>query len=197
MNVQAKLCTTPEREEPEARFRVLMIRALDGDSGAYRELLGELSRYLRGYFKRRIRDPEAEDLVQETLLAVHSKRHTYDRALPFTPWAYAVARYKLADHFRRNHSPHVPLDEVGELQLLAHLPTRQRSLIKDVKLQGLSVAGCNVSAAADVMTSGRVDSTERVEGVGAGAAERIHAGLRTERCASESKGVSDGPSAKW
>jgi RNA polymerase sigma-70 factor, ECF subfamily len=156
MNMQAEVCATLEREEPEERFRVLMIRGLNGDSRAYRELLGELSRYLRGYFKRRIRHPEVEDLVQETLLAVHSKRHTYDRALPFTPWAYAVARYKLADHFRRNHSPHVPLEDIGELlaqesseestaptdldKLLARLPIRQRSLIKDVKLQGLSVA---------------------------------------------------------
>jgi RNA polymerase sigma-70 factor, ECF subfamily len=156
MNVQAEVCATPERQQPEERFRVLMIRGLDGDSRAYRELLGELGRYLRGYFKRRIRDPEVEDLVQETLLAVHSKRHTYDRALPFTPWAYAVARYKLADHFRGNHSPHVPLEDAGALlaresceestaradleKLLERLPTRQRTLIKEVKLQGLSVA---------------------------------------------------------
>jgi RNA polymerase sigma-70 factor, ECF subfamily len=147
---------TLERQAPEARFRELMIRTLEGDSRAYRALLGELSRYLRGYFKRRIRDAEVEDLVQETLLAFHSKRHTYDGALPFMPWAYAIARYKLADHFRRNHSPHVPLEEAGELfapesseesavradlqKLLERLPARRRSLITDVKLRGLSVA---------------------------------------------------------
>jgi len=150
-----EVCARLAPEEPEERFRVLMIRGLDGDSRAYRELLGELSRHLRGYFKRRIHYPEVEDLVQETLLTVHSKRHTYDRALPFTPWAYALARYKLADHFRRNHSPHVPLEDAGELlaresleesaartdleKLLERLPTHQRTLIKEVKLQGLSV----------------------------------------------------------
>jgi RNA polymerase sigma-70 factor, ECF subfamily len=156
--VRAEACAAYERrepEEPEARFRLLMIRSLEGDSRAYRQLLGELSRYLRGYFARRIGDSESEDLVQETLLAVHLKRDTYDRALPFTPWAYAVARYKLVDHFRRDHSAHVPLEDAGDLfaaesteesaahsdvrRLLERLPTHQRSLIEDVKLQGLSV----------------------------------------------------------
>lgn len=143
------------RERPEQRFRLLMIRGLDGDCRAYRELLGELSRYLRGYFARRIGDAEIEDLVQETLLAVHLKRDTYDRELPFTPWAYAVARYKLVDHFRRGRSPHVPLEEADELfalenveesavrsdvrRLLERLPANQRTLVEDVKLEGLSV----------------------------------------------------------
>ena len=144
-----------QSEEPEARLRLLMVRSLDGDSQAYRQLLAELSRYLRGYFARRIGGQEVEDLVQETLLAVHLKRATYDRALPFTPWAYAVARYKLVDRFRRDHAPHVPLEDAGDLlalenaeenavridlaRLLERLPTRQRKLIEDVKLKGLSI----------------------------------------------------------
>ena len=99
---------------------------------------------------------ELEDLVQETLLAVHLKRDSYDRTLPFTPWAYALARYKLIDHFRRrNRSIQIPLEEAETLfasdnpeegalrtdldRLLQRLPDRQRSLIEDVKLQGLSV----------------------------------------------------------
>jgi RNA polymerase sigma-70 factor, ECF subfamily len=132
-----------------------MVRSLEGDSRAYRQLLGELSRYLRGYFARRIGGSEVEDLVQDTLLAVHSKRDTYDRALPFTPWTYAVARYKLVDHLRRGRARYVPLEDAGELlalenaeestvrsdvrRLLERLPTRQRMLIEDVKLQGLPV----------------------------------------------------------
>jgi RNA polymerase sigma-70 factor, ECF subfamily len=132
-----------------------MVRSLEGDSRAYRQLLGELSRYLRGYFARRIGGSEAEDLVQDTLLAVHLKRDTYDRGLPFTPWTYAVARYKLVDHLRRGRARYVPLEDAGELlalenaeestvrsdvrRLLARLPRRQRMLIEDVKLQGLPV----------------------------------------------------------
>jgi RNA polymerase sigma-70 factor, ECF subfamily len=144
-----------QRQDLEERLRLLMIRSLDGDSRAYHQLLGELGRYLRGYFARRIGASEVEDLVQETILAVHLKRGTYDRALPFTPWAYAVARYKLIDLLRRGRSPHVPLEDAGDLlalesveesavrgdvtRLLERLPTRQRKLIEEVKLQGLSV----------------------------------------------------------
>ena len=145
-----------QQDQTEERLRPLMIRSLAGDSGAHRELLGMLGRYLRGYFARRIGAAEVEDLVQETLLAVHLKRDSYDRSLPFTPWAYALARYKLIDHLRRRkRAMQVPLEEAGALfaaedaeqgalhtdldRLLQRLPDRQRSLLEDVKLQGLSV----------------------------------------------------------
>ncbi|MGA7539659.1 MAG: sigma-70 family RNA polymerase sigma factor [Steroidobacteraceae bacterium] len=147
-----------QQDETEERLRPLMTRSLEGDSGAHRQLLGILGRYLRGYFARRIgsASAEVEDLVQETLLAVHLKRDSYDRSLPFTPWAYALARYKLIDHLRRRHrSMQVPLEDAGALfaadeaeegavrndleRLLQRLPDRQRTLIEDVKLQGLSV----------------------------------------------------------
>ncbi|HUA25376.1 MAG TPA: sigma-70 family RNA polymerase sigma factor [Steroidobacteraceae bacterium] len=148
----------PQQEETEEHLRPLMIRGLEGDPAAHRELLGVLGRYLRGYFGRRIGSTtaELEDLVQETLLAVHLKRDSYDRSLPFTPWAYALARYKLIDHFRRrNRSIQIPLEEADALfatdnpeegalrtdldRLLQRLPDRQRSLVEDVKLQGLSI----------------------------------------------------------
>ncbi len=85
--------------DAEPRLKALMIAALDGDAAAYRALLKELTPHLRAYFARRTAD--AEDLVQETLIAIHAKRATYDRALPFTAWLHAIARYKLIDHFRR------------------------------------------------------------------------------------------------
>jgi RNA polymerase sigma-70 factor (ECF subfamily) len=147
-----------QQDETEARLRPLMIRSLEGDSGAHRELLGLLGRFLRGYFARRIGATagEVEDLVQETLLAVHLKRDSYDRSLPFTPWAYALARYKLIDHLRRRkRSIQVPLEDAEALfaaddpeegavrtdlaRLLQRLPDRQRTLVEEVKLQGLSV----------------------------------------------------------
>ncbi|MDE2451862.1 MAG: sigma-70 family RNA polymerase sigma factor [Gammaproteobacteria bacterium] len=147
-----------QQDETETRLRPLMIRSLEGDSGAHRQLLAVLGRYFRGYFARRIgaTTGEVEDLVQEALLAVHLKRDSYDPSLPFTPWAYALARYKLIDHLRRRHrSIQVPLEDAGALfaaddaeegalrtdldRLLQRLPDRQRSLIEDVKLQGLSV----------------------------------------------------------
>lgn len=103
------------RSELEGRLRRLMIRSLSGDSQAYRQLLGELSGYLRHYFARRIGERAGEALVQETLLALHSKRDSYDRDLPFTPWACAIARYKLTDHFRRNPASRIPIEDTGDL----------------------------------------------------------------------------------
>lgn len=158
VTVPAQASTVEPKVDTEERLHALMIRGLDGDSGAHRQLLGVLSGHLRGYFARRIRvaTHEVEDLVQETLLAVHLKRDSYDRALPFMPWAYAVARYKLIDHLRRrDRRVHVPLEDAGALfaaddpeegalrtdldRLLEQLPSRQRSLLQDVKLLGLSI----------------------------------------------------------
>jgi RNA polymerase sigma-70 factor (ECF subfamily) len=135
-----------------------MLQGLAGDAAAHRDLLTVLARLLRGYFGRRLTDGAAdlEDLVQDTLLAIHLRRDTYDTAQPFTPWAYAVARYKLLDHFRRRGVRRtVPLEDAGELiasetaesgavrrdldRLLMSLPERQRTLVMDVRITGLSM----------------------------------------------------------
>src|SRR5713226_5357886 len=106
--------------EPE--LRALMISGLDGNAGAHRTLLENLSSRLRGYFKGQLnrigRGPvEAEDLVQEALIAIHTRRHTYDRSQLFTPWVYAIARYKFLDYLRRTKvsAADVPIDEAQEL----------------------------------------------------------------------------------
>src|SRR5713101_6453275 len=93
----------------EAALRALMKAGLDGDSAAHRTLLERLSGQLRAYYKERLARigrsaAEAEDLVQEALIAVHIQRHTYDLAEPLTPWVYAIARYKLIDHLRRTRA---------------------------------------------------------------------------------------------
>src|SRR2546422_4435639 len=106
--------------EPE--LRSLMVAGLEGDAAAHKMLLEKLSVQLRGYFKAQLgrygRDPvEAEDLVQETLIAVHTRRHTYDRSQLLTPWLYAVARYRLVDYLRRTKAmaSDVPIEEAEEL----------------------------------------------------------------------------------
>lgn len=87
----------------EAELKRLMLRGLDGDPGAWRMLLTQLRGALTPYFRRRLSglEADAEDLVQDCLIAIHAKRATYDRSMAFTAWAYAIARYKLIDHFRR------------------------------------------------------------------------------------------------
>ena len=87
----------------ENQLRELLVQGLDGDAAAYHRFLKALSAHLRAYFRKRLfqRPDEVEDLVQETLLAVHNQRHTYRLDLPLTAWVHAIARYKLIDHFRR------------------------------------------------------------------------------------------------
>jgi len=144
----------------EDRLRDLLVRGLGGDAASYHAFLSALSAHLRGFFRRRMSGlpDDVEDLVQETLLAVHNQRHTYDPGQPLTAWVYAIAKYKLVDLLRRRASREQrndPLD--SELEVLAHndaevaaarldlnkllrrLPDRQRLPIVFVKLQGMSV----------------------------------------------------------
>src|ERR1700732_4095339 len=83
----------------EERLRSLMLLSLAGDAVAYRMFLDELTAHLRSYLRRRLGGlpDEVEDLLQELLLAVHNKRHTYDPKPPLTAWVQAIARYKLVD----------------------------------------------------------------------------------------------------
>lgn len=141
----------------ETELKAKMIRALDGDAAAYDSLLRLLAPRLRAFFRRRLNGDEiAEDLVQETLMAIHGKRSTFDRSRPFTAWLYAIARYKLADHFRRSHRT-VGFDEFdGEVaapnfesaslsaidvgRLLDELPAKQRNAIRATKIDGYSLS---------------------------------------------------------
>jgi RNA polymerase sigma-70 factor (ECF subfamily) len=144
----------------EERLRTLFLSGLDGDAKAYQVFLQDLSSHLRAYFRRRLQSlpDEVEDLVQETLIAVHGQRHTYHRTLPLTAWVHAMARYKMIDLLRSRAAREVlndPLDDELAVfaasdtdaadarrdldRLLARLPDGQRLPIVHMKLQGLSV----------------------------------------------------------
>src|SRR5580704_999108 len=93
-----------------------MIAAQAGDGAAQTRLLTALAGRLRAFYARRLGSGDVEDLVQEALLAIHVKRATFDPRFDFTPWAFAIARYKLVDHFRRTGArPSMPLEDAGEL----------------------------------------------------------------------------------
>ncbi len=145
----------------EDRLRGLLVLGLAGDAAAYHVFLKELSGHLRAFLRRRLSGlpDEVEDLVQETLLAVHNQRHTYDAGQPLTAWLHAIARYKLVDLLRRRARTDAlndPLDDTVAIlaasdgdasdarrdvaKLLDTLPDRQRLPIVHMKLTGLSVA---------------------------------------------------------
>ena len=83
--------------DSEDRLKSLLVEGLAGDTTAYRTFLKELSAHLRAFLRGRLTRllDEVEDLVQETLLAVHNQRHTYDVSQLLTAWIHAIARYKL------------------------------------------------------------------------------------------------------
>jgi len=135
-----------------------MLAALAGDARSYHEMLSEAAALLRVYFRRRLGPggEDIEDLVQETLIAIHTRRATYDGIRPFTAWMFALARYKLIDLLRRGQAE-VSFDGMEEIlsggdfesaamarmdveALLASLPPKQARAIRDTKLEGLSVA---------------------------------------------------------
>ena len=145
----------------EERLKRLLLSGLDGEAPAYQAFLAETSAHLRAYFRKRLaRLPDdVEDLVQESLLAIHNKRHTYDAAQPLTAWVHAIAKYKLVDLLRRRASRDAltdPIDDEADFfssadseaaearrdlgKLLDQLPDRQRLPIVHTKLEGLSVA---------------------------------------------------------
>jgi hypothetical protein len=77
-----------------------MAAAQQGNGGAYRRLLMELKQWLTSFFARRLPDRAIDDAIQDTLISIHEKRHTYDPRRPFKPWAAAIARYKWIDRLR-------------------------------------------------------------------------------------------------
>lgn len=142
----------------EDQLRAWMTDGLDGDAAAHAALLRALVPLLLSFYRRRMRgcEDDAEDLVQETLIAVHTKRATYDRDRAFTTWLYAIARYRLIDHFRRRRIA-VPLEDVEAIlvsegfeaessarmdvdRLLDGLSAKQARAIRDTHIDGLSVA---------------------------------------------------------
>lgn len=145
----------------EQRLRLQFMAALAGDAVAYQRFLTDLSAHLRAFFRRRMAQmpDDTEDVVQETLLAIHNSRHTYRPDQPLTSWVHTIARYKLVDLLRarsRREALNDPLDdelgifaasdvEAAEARrdlavILRSLPQRQRRAVWMIKVEGASVA---------------------------------------------------------
>lgn len=152
------------QSQDEAELAGLMRQAQAGDVQSYQVLLlrirGLLGKYIEHSFKRfrHFGVSGQEDVLQDILLAIHLKRHTYDSAQFFLPWMYAIARYKAVDFFRKNKvflKNTAQIDEELEnlealmvfessaemdlISLCETLPEKQKVLLKLTKLEGLSM----------------------------------------------------------
>ena len=145
----------PDRND---RWSDLLRRAMRGDGAAYATFLSEIAPVIRGIVRARTRGAEdGEDIVQEVLLAVHAKRHTWREDEPVTPWLYAIARYKAADAGRRRgrQGTQVQIDDLAEVLpeetgeataardlsvLLDRIDARSSGIVRAVGVEGQSAA---------------------------------------------------------
>jgi len=152
---------TSDGATPETEWAGLMRAGLLGDGAAYRRLLEAIVPRLRkfasgGLARSGIGNADAEDVVQEILLAIHLKRQTWMQDQPFLPWLNAIARHKLIDVMRRRgRRGEVPIEGLIEIlpdetaqpetsqteltRLVSRLDGKQQAIVSAISLDGQSI----------------------------------------------------------
>jgi RNA polymerase sigma-70 factor (ECF subfamily) len=147
--------------DQEAKARELMRLAQGGDQPAYASLLALLTELTRRFARARVGSvPWIDDVVQETLLAIHGARQTYDAARPFAPWFYTIASSRLINVIRREKrvmarevssdllpdvaaAPAETGDDAVDVEAIRAavqaLPARHREVIEQLKFRDQSV----------------------------------------------------------
>ncbi|MGE0005607.1 MAG: sigma-70 family RNA polymerase sigma factor [Parvibaculaceae bacterium] len=145
----------------EEEWTVLMRAAMAGDEAAYRAFLKAITPFIRAAARRNLARyglgaADGEDVVQDTLLAIHLKRQTWDRDRPIGPWIAAIARNKFIDLMRRRgRAVHVPIEDVAASlpdddaspglesfevgRMLDNLNEKQRMVVRSLAVEGASV----------------------------------------------------------
>jgi DNA-directed RNA polymerase specialized sigma24 family protein len=91
--------TTPAQRAARAAW---MAAAQQGDAEAYRALLDDIAPLVLRFVRRHVADPaDAEDVAQETLLALHRARQSYLPGRPVEPWVLGIASFVVRAHHRR------------------------------------------------------------------------------------------------
>ncbi|MBR9904629.1 MAG: sigma-70 family RNA polymerase sigma factor [Gammaproteobacteria bacterium] len=150
-----------EEQSREQKWASLMRSGLAGQESAYRSFLELVTPHLRATVSSRCRnfrasEGDVEDIVQEVLITLHLKRHTWDTSRPISPWLNAVAHNKMIDAFRRRYRHHhIPLDDVAEglffeetgdsyagqdiEKMLEKLKENERVIVRSISLDECSV----------------------------------------------------------
>jgi RNA polymerase sigma-70 factor (ECF subfamily) len=139
-----------------------MRAASAGDGAAYNLCLREMAQVLRPLVRRGLsragaNPAETEDVVQDILIAVHLKRHTWDQTRPIGPWISGIARYKIIDNMRRRgFRTELPIEDFAEIlpdgsagetvserdvaRSLEALPEGQRNVVRAIAIDGASIS---------------------------------------------------------
>ncbi|MFG1397116.1 sigma-70 family RNA polymerase sigma factor [Roseixanthobacter pseudopolyaromaticivorans] len=169
----------------EQEWAELMRAAIAGDAAAYRGFLQALTPHLRAMARRRCNSygsphSDAEDVVQEVLLAIHLKRGTWDQDRPIGPWLSAIVRNKMVDTLRRRgRHVDIPIEDLSDVlqadepadatqaydidRILSTLKGPQRDIVRSISVDGTSVRE----------TAGRLNMSEGAVRVA------LHRALRT------------------
>ncbi len=143
-----------------------------GDRGAYENVVRASVPFIKMVARRQgVGVDLINDVVQETLLAVHRTRHSYDPARPFAAWLRTIAQRRAIDIMRsqgrisarevyepisfENHSdpagnPENQAEQIDRKSLLgiavASLPTRQREAVEQLVIKGRSLVEAAVAS---------------------------------------------------
>ena len=184
----------PDAETQDAIPLEDLLRAANrGDGRAYAGFLRAVTPIVRGVARARasgLGEDTIEDVVQETLLALHRKRHTWREDMAVRPWLYAIVRYKVVDALRaRGRRVSLPIEDFADVlpadavpdplerrdteRALDRLDARAARIVRSIGLEGRSVAD---TALALGMTNGAVRvalhrALKRLAAFGLGAAE--------------------------
>jgi len=125
-----------KHESDEQCWSRLMVNAQAGNESDYRQLLTELTDVIYSFLRSRFGNHHfIEDCVQETLIAIHQARHTYDRHRPFRPWLFAIVRHKAIDTLRMQRTRQkVTRQYQGEQEILSR--TSQKSEAEGEVIKG-------------------------------------------------------------
>jgi RNA polymerase sigma factor (sigma-70 family) len=146
--------------EPTNEWETLLTAANAGDGKAYEKFLLTVAPTLRGVVRAkggRMGEADCEDIVQDVLLAVHLKRHTWLAGSPVRPWLYAITRYKVVDAFRaRGRRVDLPIEEFVDIlavdagpdptdaadmaKMISLLDARSAVIVRKIGIEGATVA---------------------------------------------------------
>jgi RNA polymerase sigma-70 factor (ECF subfamily) len=147
-------------EEPDKWAR-LLAAANRGDTVSYAAFLRAAAPVVRGIVRAKAGGLDLhsrEDIVQNVMLAIHLKRHTWNEDRPLRPWLYAIARHKIIDALRRHGSEtSLPIDDMAENipadadpdpfeatdveRTIARLDMRSAGILRAIAFEGISLAG--------------------------------------------------------